>query len=518
MYDESRAQRAVKFIEWLKHTKGKWRGENFELLKWQRDIIEEVYGTLDERDQRQFRFVYLEIPKKNGKTELAAAAGLYHTFADDELKGEVYGCASDRAQASLAFDVAVDMVDQSPVLKKRCKYRASHKRLEDLKTGSFYQVLSSEAYTKHGLNASAVIFDELHAQPNRDLWDVMTFGAGDARREPIWWVITTAGDDPDRLSIGWEIHEKARRILDSEIVDPRWYVKIYGAPEDADPWDEALWYKVNPSLDQTIDIETVRQAALSARNSESEERLFRWLRLNQWISLKRTGWLPLTLWDTTVGDWTLKDLVGKKCYGGLDLSSTGDITGLCLLFPPQKGVREWRAIYEAWIPEDNMHERIRRDHVPYDRWVSEKCLHATPGNVIDYEFVEARIMTLSRQYTIAALATDPWNSRMLTQRLMKKGLEVVEMPQTMLHMNPAMKEIERLMKTGELTHEKNPVARWCFGNVTIAIDGNGNIKPMKNKSIEKIDVIVAMINAMSIAMKMEDNQSVYERRGMASLL
>jgi len=518
MYDESRAQRAVKFIEWLKHTKGKWRGENFELLKWQRDIIEEVYGTLDERNQRQYRFVYLEIPKKNGKTELAAAAGLYHTFADDEIKGEVYGCASDRAQASLAFDVAVDMVDQSPVLKRRCKYRASHKRLEDLKTGSFYQVLSSEAYTKHGLNASAVIFDELHAQPNRDLWDVMTFGAGDARREPIWWVITTAGDDPDRLSIGWEIHEKARRILDGEIMDPRWYVKIYGASEDSDPWDEALWYKVNPSLDQTIDIETVRQAALSARNSESEERLFRWLRLNQWISLKRTGWLPLTLWDMTVGDWGYEDLVGKKCYGGLDLSSTGDITGLCLLFPPQKGVREWRSIYEAWIPEDNMNERIRRDHVPYDRWVGEKSLHATPGNVIDYEFVEARIMTLSRHYTIAALATDPWNSRMLTQRLMKKGLEVIEMPQTMLHMNPAMKEIERLMKTGELSHEKHPVARWCFGNVTIAIDGNGNIKPMKNKSIEKIDVIVAMINAMSIAMKLEDNQSVYERRGMASLL
>ena len=165
-----------------------------------------------------------------------------------------------------------------------------------------------------------------------------------------------------------------------------------------------------------------------------------------------------------------------------------------------------------------MHERIRRDHVPYDRWVGDKSLHATPGNVIDYEFVEARIVTLSRQYAIAALATDPWNSRMLTQRLMKKGLEVIEMPQTMLHMNPAMKEKERLMKTGELTHEKHPVARWCFGNVTIAIDGNGNIKPMKNKSIEKIDIIVAMINAMSIAMKLEDNQSVYERRGMASLL
>lgn len=518
MFDDSRAQRAVKFIEYLRHTKGKWRGESFNLLKWQREIIEDVYGTLDERFLRQYQFVYLEVPKKNGKTELAAAAGLYHTFADDEMKGEVYGCASDRAQASLAFDVAVDMVDQSPVLKRRCKYRASHKRLEDLKTRSFYQVLSSEAYTKHGLNASAVIFDELHAQPNRDLWDVMTFGAGDARREPIWWVITTAGDDPDRLSIGWEIHEKARRILDQEIVDPRWFVKIYGAPEEADPWDENVWLKVNPSLGETIDIETVRQAALSARNSESEERLFRWLRLNQWISLKRTGWLPLTLWDKTVGSWNLNDLSGKKCYGGLDLSSTSDITGLCILFPPQKGCPEWRAIYEAWIPEDNMTERVHRDHVPYNKWVSQNVLHATPGNVIDYEFVQSRIMALSRQYRIVALATDPWNSRMLTQELMKKGLEIVEMPQTILHMSPAMKEIERLMKTGELTHEKHPVARWCFGNISVAIDGNGNLKPMKNKSIEKIDVIVAMINAMAIAMQMEDKQSVYERRGMASLL
>src|SRR5690606_57846 len=176
--------------------------------------------------------------------------------------------------------------------------------------------------------------DELHAQPNRDLWDVMTFGAGAARKEPLWWVITTAGDDPDRKSIGWEVHEYARKVRDGELDDPTWYVKIYAAPEDADIFDERVWYEANPSLGHTISIEKVRQEALQARNSEAAERLFRWLRLNQWVSLKQTSWLPLSLWDRTDGKWELAELVGKRCYVGLDLSSTTDLTAACFLFPP----------------------------------------------------------------------------------------------------------------------------------------------------------------------------------------
>ncbi len=357
---------------------------------------------------------------------------------------------------------------------------------------------------------------ELHAQPNRDLWDIMTFGAGDARRQPIWWVITTAGDDPDRKSIGWEIHEKAQKIISGEIIDPRWYCKIYGAPEDADIFDEELWYKVNPSLGHTIPIEKIRQAAIGARNSEAEERLFRWLRLNQWIALKRIGWLPLTLWDSTVGKWSKADLVGKKCYPGLDLSSTTDLTGLALVFPPQEGLEDWRVLIEGWIPEDNMRERIQRDGVPYDKWVNQGFLHATPGNVVDYDFVEARIITLSKQYKFLHGGTDPWNSRMLTQRLQKEGVEFLEVQQNMANMSPAMKEIERLLRSGQYSHEANPLARWCFGNVVTAVDGNENIKPMKNKSKDRIDLTVAWINAMSIAVRLEDKESVYETRGVRS--
>ncbi len=517
-FDTEKALYVIQFIELLKHTKGKFHGQPFKLLDWQHSIIWDVYGTVDDRGLRQYQYVYLEVPKKNGKTELAAAAGVYHTYADGEIKGEVYGCAADRAQASLAFDVAVDMIDQCPALKKRTKYRASQKRLEDKITGTFYQVLSAEAFTKHGLNASAVIFDELHAQPNRELWDVMTFGAGDARAQPIWWIITTAGDDPDRTSIGWEVHEYARKVLEGEINDPRWYVRIYGLPENEDPWNEENWYKANPSLGHTIEIEKVRQAALAARNDPAQERLFRWLRLNQWVSTKQVGWQPLTLWDETNGKWDLSEMIGKRCYIGLDLSSTYDITAACILFPPQDGTEGWRAIFEAWIPEDNMKERVKRDHVPYDRWVNQKYLHATPGNVIDYDFVKARLLALNKQYDLQVIATDPWNSRMLTQELQKEDIEVVEIPQTMAQMSPAMKEIERLMKAGQMTHEVNPVARWCWGNVNVAVDGNGNIKPMKNKSTDRIDLIVAMINAMAIAMKMEEYEvSVYETRGIRTL-
>ena len=226
------------------------------------------------------------------------------------------------------------MIEQDEDLRSILKVTDSKKQILNTRTGTFLKVLSAEAYTKHGVNPTVVIFDELHAQPNRDLWDVMTFGAGAARKETLWWVITTAGDDPDRHSVGWEQHEYARKVRDKEIVDPYWYVKIYGAPDDADIFDEKVWYDSNPSLGVVIDIEKVRQEAIGARNDPAKEKLFRWLRLNQWVSLKRIGWLPLTLWDQTQGDWSIADLTGKYCYIGLDLSSTTDLTAIAVLFPP----------------------------------------------------------------------------------------------------------------------------------------------------------------------------------------
>jgi phage terminase large subunit-like protein len=512
MIDKDRALEAIEFIQCLKHT-GDFYNQPFTLLDWQHEVLWNVYGTVKDNGYRQYQYAYLEIPKKNGKTELTAAVSLYHLVCDGP-GGQIYCCAAEREQASLVYKAAKQMIEQDEALEQLLNVVDSKKEIYNRETGTYLKVLSAEAYSKHGINPTVVIFDELHAQPNRELWDVMTFGAGSARKEPLWWVITTAGDDPDRKSIGWEIHEKARKIRDGELKNPKWYVKIFGAPEEADIYDEKVWFEANPSLGVSITLETLRLEALDAKESEAYERLFRWLRLNQWVALKRIGWLPLTLWDNTVGEWNPAELVGKYCYAGLDLSSTTDLTAIALLFPPQKGLSEWRCIFKAFIPLENMKKRVKRDKVPYDDWVKQGYLTATEGDAVDYETIQLQIESYSKQYKIKWLCADKWNSAMLTQNLAKKGIKTIEIEQTMNGLSPGMKEIERLLRTGQLTHDKNPLARWCFGNVIVATDGNENIKPMKNKSIERIDLMVALIDAMAAALRLEKKVSAYEEHGI----
>jgi phage terminase large subunit-like protein len=522
MRNDDRALRAIRFIESLRHTKGQFYGQPFKLLPWQRQIMWDVYGTFNDRGVRQVRYVYVEIPKKQGKSELAAGAGLYHTYADGERNGEVYGCAADRAQASLVFDVAVDMIDQAPALKKRTKLQLSHKRLTDTVSGTFYQVLSAEAYSKHGLNVSACIFDELHAQPNRDLWDVMTFGAGDARLQPIWWVITTAGDDPDRVSVGWEQHDYADRLIKGEIQDPTWYPVMFAYNGD-DIYNEENWAQANPSLGVTVQIDSLREAAERAKAKPADERLFRWLRLNQWITTKLTTWLPLDLFDSTVGTWTRGDQVGKDCYLGKDLSSTTDLTSIALVFPPQGDQLDWRVFWDCWIPESSMHDRIRVDHVPYDRWAAAEWILPTDGEVVDYTKVEEKILEYKRLFNIKEVCSDRAFAAMLLQRLDKAGLVCVDIPQKYKTMTDPINQVEILLKDGKFTHENNQVARWAFGNASIAKNGNGEIKLVKEhkgKTVDRtkrIDPIVAWINAMARAMFYKSGSSVYEERGLITL-
>jgi phage terminase large subunit-like protein len=504
MFDEARANRAVKFYESLKHTKGRFFGQPFTLLPWQAQIVRDVYGTVNERGYRQYKYVYLEVAKKNGKSEMVASAALYQTFADGERNGEVYGCAVDKQQASIVFDVAVDMIDQAPALKKRARLNLSTKKITDKKTGTFYKVVSSEAYSKHGLNVSACVFDELHAQPNRDLWDVMTFGAGDARTQPIWWIITTAGEDPDRVSICWEQHDYAKRILTGDITDPTWYPVIYGYDGD-DIYNESNWELANPSLGTTIAIESVREAAEKAKQKPADERLFRWLRLNQWITTKLTTWLPLDLFDATVGNWDRSELLGLDCYLGLDLSSTTDLTAANVTFPPQGKQLDWRTFWHAWIPKDSLEERVRKDHVPYDLWVKQGWVTVTGGNVVDYTKVEEWILEIKKFHKIIELCADRAFATMLIQRLEQAGLTCVDIPQTFISMTNPLNETERLLREGKISHENSPVARWCFGNASVAKNGNGQIKLVKEhkgKSVvrtRRIDLISAWADAMARA-------------------
>ena len=512
MFDEAKADYAVQFINCLKHTKGRWIGQPFELLPWQDRIIRDVFGTVKENGYRQYNTAYVEIPKKNGKSELAAGVALYMTCGDGEWGAEVYGCASDRQQASIVFDVAVDMVDQCPALKKRITPVMSVKRLVYQPTNSFYQVLSAEAYTKHGLNVHAVIFDELHSQPNRELFDVMTKGSGDARTQPLFFLITTAGTD--RHSVCFEQHQKAEDILLGRKIDPTFYPVIYGVPDDADWSLEEVWHQANPSLGYTIDIEKVRNAYLSAKDNPAEENIFRQLRLNQWVK-QSTRWMQMEKWDACAFPVDERELLDRECYGGLDLSSSIDITAFVLVFPPRDDLEKYVILPYFWIPEENMVQRVRRDHVAYDVWEKQGMLMTTEGNVIHYGFIESYIDSLGKKFHIKEIAFDRWGAVQMVQNLEELGFTVVPFGQGFKDMSPPSKELMKLTLEQKLAHGGHPVLRWMMDNIFVRTDPAGNIKPDKEKSTEKIDGAVAAVMALDRAIRNGGSSgSVYDDRGI----
>ena len=515
MYDEAKAQHAVNFINCLKHTKGQWRGVNFDLLGWQDKIIRDIFGTVKDNGYRQYNTAYIEIPKKQGKSELAAAVALLLTCGDNEWGAEVYGAAADRQQASIVFDVAVEMVEQCPALKKRIKPIMSVKRLVYKPTGSFYQVLSAEAFTKHGLNVHGVIFDELHAQPNRELYDVLTKGSGDARTQPLFFLITTAGNN--RNSICYEVHQKAQDILDGRKIDPTFYPVIYGIDDNDDWTDERNWYKANPSLGHTVDIEKVRAAFQSAKENLAEENIFRQLRLNQWVK-QSLRWMQMDKWDECAFKVDPDSLRGRECFGGLDLSSTTDITAFVLVFPPRYDDEKYVVMPFFWIPEDNLALRVRRDHVPYDVWEKAGYIKTTEGNVVHYGFIESFIEELGTKYNIKEIAFDRWGAVQMTQNLEGMGFTVVPFGQGYKDMSPPSKELMKLTLEKKLAHGGNPVLRWMMDNIFIKTDPAGNIKPDKEKSTEKIDGAVATIMALDRAIRHQGAVgSVYDGRGILIL-
>ena len=511
MYDAKKAQHAIDFIQQLSHTKSKWAGQSFILLKWQRVLIKKLFGTVDEQGNRVYRKCYVEIPKKNGKTELGAAIALYLLFADDEAGAEIYSAAADREQASLVYNVAAQMVRNNPALEKRCNIIDSRKRIVYYKTGSFYQVLSADVKTKHGFNTHGIIFDELHAQPNRELWDVLTEGAGDARQQPLIFVITTAGYD--RNSICWEIHDYALKIKNRVIRDPHFLPMVYTLEEGADWEDEDNWRKVNPSLGHIIQVDRLQEAYKEAKEMPAKINLFRRLRLNQWTSAE-TKWMDITKWDESEGEVDTEELKGKTCYAGLDLSSTTDISAFVLVFP-QDDI--YKVIPLFFIPADNIEARVRKDKVPYDMWLMQGYIIATPGNVIDYKFIEDTIYQCAKYYQIQEIAVDPWNATMLTQRLTDNGLTIVDVRQGFASMSAPTKQLEALILQKKIHHGGNPVLRWMFDNIMMVQDAAGNLKPDKAKSREKIDGVISLIMAISRAMVMQNMTSVYEERGILSI-
>ena len=513
-YDENSAEHAIVFIESLRHTKGEWDNKPFKLLEWQKDIVRNIFGVIKQDGNRQFTTAYVEIAKKQGKTELGAAIALYMLAADEESGAEIYSCAADRAQAGLVYKVAVDMIARCPALQKRLKVLESQKRIIFAEKNSFYQVLSSEAYSKHGINPHAVLYDELHVA-NREMARVMLQGASDARRQPLNFLITTAGNDMH--SIGFEIHQKALDILEGRKTDSTFYPTIFAADENDDWSLPSTWRKANPSLGVTVQEDRMRIAFESARQTPTEENSFRQLRLCQWVK-QSVRWMPMEKWDKCNFAFNSEELIGRECYGGLDMSTTTDLTAFVLIFPPTYEGDKYKILPFFWLPEDSLEIRVRRDHVQYDLWKNQGFLQTTDGNVVHYGFVESFILDLADKYRIKEIAFDPWNATQISQRLGDEGLTMVQFRQGMRSLSPPTKELMRLTLSEELAHEGHPVLRWCMDNVHVFSDNNENIRPDKKISTERIDGAVATIMALSRAVcQSENTTSIYNDRGLLIL-
>ncbi len=537
-YSGAAAERVLSFFSLLVFGQNEWAGQPFQLLPWQEDLIRDFYGVQVRDDDgawvRYRRFLYNEIPKKNGKSELAAGLGLYHLLADGEQRPNVGVFAVDKQNADIIYQCAKYMVEHTALSEPAHRPLAwCRDSVREIRTrfGGIMKVYSGDVKNKHGPSFSAILCDELHAwsgRAGRARWEVLTAGSDAARRQQTVLVLTTAGDDPDRTSIGWEIHEKCRRILawrrgaperalDRD--DTEWLPVMYGIStltgDDPDKiaaldiYDGSLWRACNPSYGVTMRARKFRAEARAARQSEAAERTFRWLRLNEWIATKAVGWLPLTLYDKTQWGpsaktereaWVRERLDGKICFGGLDMSMTTDLTAFVLVFPAQTGLEAAVALFQAWRPRDTVLEAEQRDHVPYRDWERAGFLTLCDGDMVDSRDIVSAVLEAKGRYRLQALGVDPYLTQTLSPLLQEQGVNVIAIPQTMAGMSPAMKELERMIRERSMLHVHNTCGRWCVGNVRCAVDGNENRKPMKDRSIGRIDIAVAWIIAVAVWM------------------
>lgn len=534
-YSQEAVDRVFRFFGLLVFGQNEWAGEPFKLLPWQEQIIREFYGVQVRDDDgswvRYRRFLYNEIPKKNGKSEFAAGLGLYHLLADGEARPNVGIFAVDKENADIIYQCAKYMVENTDLSRPKHQPLAwCRDSVREIRTrfGGVMKVYSGDVENKHGPSFSAILCDELHAWKGRKgqaRWDVLTTGSDAARRQQTVLVLTTAGDDPDRVSIGWKVHEKCRRLLawregkperPQDVDDPEWLPVMYGVSvltgddpdklKDLDIYDETLWRACNPSYGVTMKARKFRAAARSARQSEAAERNFRWLRLNEWISVKDVGWLPVTLYDKTqIGpsaktereEWIRENLTGKRCFGGLDLSKTTDLTAFVLVFPPQPGLEVAVALFRAWKPRQTVLEAEKTDGMPFRDWERAGFLSLCAGDMVDFRDMIDAVLEAKERYELLYLGVDAHLADTLTPQLQDAGVQVIAISQTIVGMSPAMKEMERLLRKREMLHVHNTCARWCFGNVRCAVDGNENMKPMKDRSIGRIDITVAWIIAVA---------------------
>lgn len=504
-FDRDRAAAALKFFrKRLRHVKGDKAGQPLRLVRWQRNIITALFGWRRPDESRRYRMAYIEIPRKAGKSTLASGIALLLLYCDGEPGAEVYSCASDREQAAIVFEIAKENVSRSPELSRLSQPYMRSIVYRDPKTGvhrGSYKVLSAEAASKHGYNPSGIIFDELHAQPNADLWEVMKTGTG-ARRQPLTVAITTAGFD--RHSICWQVRQQAVGVRDNVAPNESFLPVIYSAAEDDDWKDPATWYKAQPNLGVSVPESFYRDECLTAQQSPAFENAFRRLYLDQWTE-QAVRWLSMDKWR--LGNEPLPDLTGQACWAGLDLSTTIDISAFVMAFAREDG--GFYLLPNFWIPKENIRQRSRRDGVPYEIWAQQGLVTPTDGDVVDYEVIRRDINALREQYNIQEIAIDRWNAAQLTTQLTGDGFVVAPFGQGYASMSPAAKEFEKHVIAETIQHGGNEVLTWMAANVAIERDAAGNIKPSKKVSTERIDGIVAAVMAVGRASTNQAQQWFY---------
>lgn len=516
IFDKKAATKVVSWIEkYTTHVKGELAGKPLLLEKWQKDLVSKIFGWKNRlTGLRRYRTVYIEIPRKNAKSTLAAAIGLYILLADQEPGAEIYSAAADRGQAGIVFDVAKRMVINRKALTNRAEVWRNSITYE--KTGSAYKAISADAKTKHGYNAHGIIFDELHTQPNRELFDVLTTSVG-SRRQPLTLLLTTAGTD--RTSICWEMHEYARKVIQGIIQDDTFLGIIYTAPKELDIFSVKTWKLANPGFGSIVKKEYIQGEARKVKNNPNYENTFRQLHLNQWTS-SLDAWLSDEDWQACdLGHISLDDFIGYDCALGLDLASTDDTTSLAVVI--LKDNEPVAVLPYIWVPEEMVHTRKARGDALYQNWKDQRYLHVTPGNVTDYRIIENTILDIHSKMNIVKLGFDKWNSSQLiinlSDNIDQDIFDRVEM--NIGTLSEPTKRFYKMVKTVAFNHGGHPVLRWMVSNVVIYRDTNENIRPSKKSSADKIDGPMAVIVALTALWSNPDTENpnkIFENRGFTT--
>lgn len=492
----SRAGRVIAFCEFLPTTSGILAGSKLVLRPWQKEIINSVYRTNGD-GRRLVRTALVTLPRKNGKTALAAALALCHLLGPEaEQRGQVFSAASDREQAAIIYREMEAIILSVPEFDARCHIQSFHKTISDTVNGSVYRAMTADCRKAHGLSPSFMVYDELAQSKDRELYDNLTTGTG-ARKEPLMVVISTQSADPNHIMS--ELVDYALKIQDGTLPpDPAFYGCIYAAPDDCDPWDEEVWFQCNPALNDFRSLEEMTIFAEQAKKIPAKESVFRNLYLNQRVDAA-SRWISSADFLACVGE--LPDLSGRECYGGLDLSSTQDLSALSLCFAPIAENEPFYTLHFAWCPADAIKSRSKNDRVPYDLWHKQGYVEATPGSVVDYSYILKRIEAIGKQYQLKAILYDRWGSTKIVKDLEDMGLTVLEFGQGFASLSPPSKEMEKLVLSKKIVFPDNPALAWCFSNVIAEVDAAGNVKPSKKRSKEKIDMAVSSIMALDGALR-----------------